>query len=199
MTPADIRKQLRLTRNQLSLQQQKTNALQAFETFKNFILNHCDSSCKIAFFLSQDAELQTKNCIEYIWQETKHEVYLPVLDTRDGIHMAFARYTDQSVMKKNQFGIEEPEEDYDQHLTGKELDLVFMPLVGFDKDGNRLGMGGGYYDRTFSFKLEDKQIQTPVLIGWAHSCQQVKSLPNEVWDVPLDGIITEKELFKFND
>ena len=100
MTPADIRKQLRLTRNQLSLQQQNSNALHAFEIFKNFVLKHCASSSKIAFFLSQDAELHTQNCIEYIWQETNHEVYLPVLDTRDGLHMAFARYTEQSVMKK---------------------------------------------------------------------------------------------------
>ena len=82
----------------------------------------------------------------------------------------------------------------------KRLDLVFMPLVAFDKNSNRLGMGGGFYDRCFAFRNTTQQdnIRTrPLLIGCAHALQEMSSLKPEKWDVPLDGILTEKYFLRF--
>ncbi|HID00312.1 MAG TPA: 5-formyltetrahydrofolate cyclo-ligase [Piscirickettsiaceae bacterium] len=67
--------------------------------------------------------------------------------------------------------------------------LVITPLVAFDANGSRLGMGGGFYDRTFACKRNGRH--KPLLIGWAHACQEVAHLPRQPWDVPLDGVITE--------
>lgn len=195
MNPVEIRKQLREKRKALSEIEQNNNSQQAFEHFKSFIEQQTsqNKAMNIALFLSQDGELDTQQCIEYLWQTENHQVFLPVLETHEDLHMAFVAYTPQSIMKNNQFGILEPDEPHKHHLTGEKMDLVLMPLVGFDSEGNRLGMGGGYYDRSFSFKINQAN-QKPLLIGWAHSCQQVDKLPKEPWDVPLNGIITEDGL-----
>ena len=193
MTPAEIRKQLRITRNSLTPSQQSKHAQQALQNFKQLLKVEpvFNRPQKIALFLPQDGELNTLETIEFLWNETKHQVYLPVLETKDEWHMAFVQYKPQSIMQNNQFGIKEPYAAATEHLSGEQLDWVFMPLVGFDNNGNRLGMGGGYYDRTFAFKL-NSELQTTKLIGWAHSCQKTDTLlPSEPWDVPLDGILTE--------
>lgn len=193
MTPAEIRKQLRTTRNQLTPLQQSKHAQQALQNFKQLLKAEpaFNRPQKVALFLPQDGELDTHAIIDFLWKETDHQVYLPVLETKKEWHMAFVRYTVNSIMQDNQFGIKEPYTAITAHLSGEELDWVFMPLVGFDSHGNRLGMGGGYYDRTFAFKLESTSPSTQ-LIGWAHSCQKTDSLlPSEPWDVPLNGILTE--------
>lgn len=193
MTPAEIRKQLRNTRNTLTPSQQSKHAQQALQNFKKLleIQTSFRRPQKIALFLAQDGELNTLETIEFLWNETEHQVYLPVLETKDEWHMAFVQYTQKSIMRDNQFGIKEPCAATKEHLSGEQLDWVFMPLVGFDSSGNRLGMGGGYYDRTFAFKL-NSESHTTKLIGWAHSCQKTDTLlPSEPWDVPLDGILTE--------
>ena len=108
------------------------------------------------------------------------EVYLPVINDKA---LVFARYGRSSNWKKNRFGILEPIDS--TPISGSELDWVFMPLVGFDHKGDRLGMGGGFYDRTFEHKSDKTK-----LIGLAHDCQEVNQLPTASWDVPLSGIIT---------
>ena len=77
------------------------------------------------------------------------------------------------------------------------FDAILVPLVAFDRVGNRLGMGAGFYDRALSFKLNRQGIQRPLLIGLAHHFQEVESLPAQSWDVPLDAILTDRELFRF--
>ncbi|MBT6938524.1 MAG: 5-formyltetrahydrofolate cyclo-ligase [Candidatus Marinimicrobia bacterium] len=89
--------------------------------------------------------------------------------------------------RKNQYGILEPISD--DIISAEQLDILFMPLVGFDKNKNRIGMGGGYYDRTLAFKNQ-KTVKNPKLYGLAFDCQQVEKLETQDWDVPLDAIIT---------
>lgn len=193
MNPSEIRKQLRTQRNNLSHSEQTLHATQVFNHFIRLLSTKKAFQQKqnIALFLSQDGELSTQQAIQYLWDNTSHNVYLPVLETKGEWHMAFANYTPKSKMIKNQFGILEPDTPHSQHLDGQAMEWVFMPLVGFDLNGNRLGMGGGYYDRTFEFKLK-KPNNTTQLIGWAHQCQQTATLPHEEWDVPLNGVITEQ-------
>ena len=91
-------------------------------------------------------------------------------------------------MQANNFGILEPKLNSQTTLAIDDFDFIFMPLVGFDKQGNRLGMGGGFYDRTLNRIYQSEQ--RPTLVGLAHDCQQVDKLPIEPWDVPIDLIVT---------
>lgn len=189
-----LRRSLRQTRKSLTPEQQQEHAQRACQhLLHSAFLNRVH---KIALFLSQDGELDTHPLIKALWSHQAYELYLPALETQPDWHMGFSRYTSQTRLVNNRFGIPEPDLPQEQHLTGKEMDLVVMPLVGFDAKGNRMGMGGGYYDRTFAFKLEAPQTG-PNLIGWAHRCQQVEQLPVNPWDVPLNGIITETGAISF--
>ena len=76
--------------------------------------------------------------------------------------------------------------------------MVLLPLVGFDANGARLGMGGGFYDATFAFKqkpaVQTKPTAKPWLFGVAHACQQVDALTTEAWDIPLQGVVTDTDV-----
>lgn len=189
-----IRKQLREARNNLSVLEQKSHAAAALEHFKQSFLFKAE---KIAVFFSADGELPTDELIYSLWQAGK-QVFMPKILV--GNKMEFVRYTDSSVLQPNKFGILEPEVDSvlqpDLVVEPKDLDLVLMPLVGFDLQGNRIGMGGGFYDRTFAFKLAEN-LEQPVLVGWAHGLQLVENLSTNAWDVRLDAVITEQGLLEF--
>ncbi|MGA0019978.1 MAG: 5-formyltetrahydrofolate cyclo-ligase [Steroidobacteraceae bacterium] len=90
--------------------------------------------------------------------------------------------------RRNRYGILEPAGS--QRVRTRELQLIFVPLVGFDARGQRMGMGGGYYDRALSWRLSGT-IATPRIIGIAHSSQRVEVLPASTTDVPLDAVVTE--------
>ncbi len=77
-----------------------------------------------------------------------------------------------------------------QRLAGA-LDLVLLPLVGFDEQGGRLGMGGGFYDRSLAYLARRKNGHKPTLIGLAHECQKVDRLALASWDIPLAGTVTD--------
>jgi len=192
----DLRKQLRTKRQSLTKKQQQSHSLSALKHL-NELLKTQPNGAKIAFFISQDGELETSSSIQLLWKEN-YRVYLPVLECQPDTHMAFAQYSNNSKMTLNKFGILEPVVPFEAHCKGEEMNVVLVPLVGFDADGNRLGMGGGYYDRTFEFKSINNTTQ-PLLVGWAHSCQEVAKLISEPWDVPLDAIITEKGYTQFSN
>ncbi len=122
--------------------------------------------------------------------------YLPVLAR--GSRLRFAPWTPQSTLRPNRFGIPEPHVQPREYLRPSQLDAVLMPLVGFDKQGNRLGMGGGFYDRSFAFRHARRRWRKPLLIGVAFELQRCTPLPAAAWDVPLDGIVTEHGLRLFN-
>jgi 5-formyltetrahydrofolate cyclo-ligase len=91
----------------------------------------------------------------------------------------------------NCFGIPEPAGASGRWLRGAELDVVLAPLVAFDRAGHRLGMGGGFYDRTFRFVVRRAEWRRPWIIGLAYDFQRVDALPVERWDVPLHAVVTE--------
>ena len=95
-------------------------------------------------------------------------------------------------MTLNRFGISEPALNSTAIRLLSQHHLLLMPLVGFDAQGNRLGMGGGFYDRTLANINALKN--RPTLVGVAHDCQQVDELPVEPWDVPLDLIVTPTQI-----
>lgn len=115
--------------------------------------------------------------------------YLPRVRPRE-FTLDFHRWRPESPLTPNQFGIPEPP----AHTESRDcqfLDLVLTPLVGFDSQGNRIGMGAGFYDRTFAFRHRLNSWRGPLLMGTAWECQRVDAIPAASWDVPLDGIVTE--------
>ena len=89
----------------------------------------------------------------------------------------------------NRFGIPEPDIDPDDALPASEMAMLVLPLVGFDARGARLGMGGGWYDRSLAFR--HARAAPPWLVGAGFAVQQVEALPLEAWDVRLDAVCSE--------
>lgn len=118
---------------------------------------------------------------------------LPVLC--DDQRLRFAPWRPGNALASNRFGIPEPDLSPSALLEADAMSLVVMPLVGFDERGNRLGMGGGWYDRSFAFRHE--RNPPPHLVGAAFAMQQVPSFEAEAWDVRLDAVCTEQRCFGF--
>ncbi|WP_204697231.1 5-formyltetrahydrofolate cyclo-ligase [Haemophilus parainfluenzae] len=177
-----LRQQIRKTRANLTdLQQQQAEdsiTQQALALIEERNAQH------IALYLSFDGEISTDKLIKILWAQGK-QVYLPVLHPFNPNHLLFLRYLPDTPMLKNKFGIWEPKLNVQSVLPLEELDILFTPLVAFDKQGNRLGMGGGFYDRT----LQNWRNSSFIPVGLAHQCQQVEQLPTEAWDVPLHQIL----------
>ncbi|MFC3022533.1 5-formyltetrahydrofolate cyclo-ligase [Vibrio zhugei] len=180
-----IRSHIRQQRQQLTpdFQQQAAHTLAQQCLAMPAFLN----SQHIALYLSNDGELDTTPLIHALWQQDKH-LYLPVLHPFSAGHLLFLHYTQDSVMVNNRFGIAEPKLDQRDILPAAQLDLICTPLVAFDRHCQRLGMGGGYYDRTLRPWFETGQGAKPV--GLAHDCQRIEHVPVEPWDIPLPTIIT---------
>lgn len=177
-----LRQQIRKTRvNLTALQQQQA---EDFITQQALALIEAQNAQHIALYISFDGEISTEKLIKILWTQGK-QVYLPVLHPFNPNHLLFLRYLPETPMLKNKFGIWEPKLNVQNVLPLDELDILFTPLVAFDKQGNRLGMGGGFYDRT----LQNWRNSSFIPVGLAHQCQQVEQLPTEAWDVPLHQIL----------
>ena len=176
-----LRQQMRETRQKQTALQQQQAAQHITE--KALKLIEQQRAKNIALYLAFDGEISTKPLINQLWQQGKH-VYLPVLHPFVHGHVLFLRYLPDTPMKANKFGILEPYLNVKSVLPIEQLDIIFTPLVAFDKLGNRLGMGGGFYDRT----LQNSQRRF-ITVGLAHQCQQVEALPIESWDIPLEQIL----------
>ena len=177
-----LRQQIRKTRaNLTALQQQQA---EDSITQQALALIEARNAQHIALYVSFDGEISTDKLIKTLWAQDKH-VYLPVLHPFNPNHLLFLRYLPDTPMLKNKFSIWEPRLNVQNVLPLDELDILFTPLVAFDKQGNRLGMGGGFYDRT----LQHWHKSSFIPVGLAHQCQQVEQLPTEVWDVPLHQIL----------
>lgn len=143
-----------------------------------------------ALYLTNDGELDTGNLISRLWELGK-TVCLPVVDPQNSKRLIFRIYNQDSPLLSNKYGIPEPTEQ-NPEIALEKLDVIFTPLVAFDDNGNRLGMGGGFYDCT----LKERQPGT-LVVGLAHDLQKVASLPCEAWDIPLPFIATPTNFYKF--
>lgn len=186
----DIRTHVRHLRRALSPEQQQQAAVQAAERALNFA--PLQQAKKIALFLSFDGELNTRPLIARLWQR-KQEVYLPVLHPFSEGQLLFIRFDPETSLQPNRLRIPEPPLDIRNLATLSELDVLMVPLVAFDIQGQRLGMGGGFYDRT----LQNWSQHGFLPVGLAHDCQQVETLPVAEWDVPLPVVITPSKIWQW--
>ena len=183
-----LRQLIRQRRQALSPEQQQLAAIELVRQFGSqpqlVKLQH------IALYLSNDGELDTAPLIQALWQQGK-SLYLPILHPHKAGFLVFQQYRPDTPMTSNKFGILEPELDATQLKALPEIEMIGLPLVAFDKNGNRLGMGGGFYDRSLAYLRRRKNWHKPTLLGVAHRCQHVERLALASWDVPLQATVTD--------
>lgn len=185
---------MRAARNALSVQERHLSA----ERCARMLCNHprFRNAQRIAVYLSADGELDTQALIARGWEMGK-QLYLPVLLPQGENRLWFARYAPDTALQPNRFNILEPAHPTRTRVAPLGLDLVLTPLVAFDTHGHRLGMGGGFYDRSFAYLLRHRTWLRPRLIGLAYDFQKQSSLSSQRWDVPLHAVATDHQLYIF--
>lgn len=148
---------------------------------------------RVGLYLSTPEELDTAPLLQLARARGCH-VALPRVVSLRHDRMRFHALAGE--VARGAFGILEPRGG--RMFTARELDLVFLPLVGFDAAGNRIGMGRGFYDRHFAHRRHLLHWRRPLLVGLAYDVQQVPALPHAPHDVPLDAIVTESATFHFH-
>ncbi|OOH89107.1 5-formyltetrahydrofolate cyclo-ligase [Pasteurellaceae bacterium 15-036681] len=179
-----IRKSIRAKRLALSLEQQHLASQQIITPSLELIEQY--QAKNIAFYLPFNGEISPLALIEQLRVIGKN-IYLPVLHPFSENQLLFLEYQTEQDLEQNRFGIWQPKLDVRKVLPIEQLEMIFVPLVAFDKQGNRLGMGGGFYDRTLA------GAPHLITVGLAHRCQEVEQLPIESWDIPLKHFIIDEE------
>ncbi|MGH8399334.1 MAG: 5-formyltetrahydrofolate cyclo-ligase [Gammaproteobacteria bacterium] len=147
------------------------------------------SSRHLAAYVAVDGELNPEPLLRYAYRDGK-QIYLPVVPATRTAALRFHPWEPGMRMRPNRIGIPEPETTDSVGIAPQDLDLVLTPLVAFDSAGHRLGMGGGFYDRTFAFLKVG--ANKPLLLGLAYEFQRLEHIDEASWDVPLTGVITER-------
>jgi 5-formyltetrahydrofolate cyclo-ligase len=188
-----LRKSLRQQRRSLSAREQHQAAHRLYQRLIHAPLFL--RAKRIAFYFANDGEIDPLDLLLAALRMNK-KCYLPVLSRHRPDRVSFVRFKFGDPLLPNRWGILEPEARPRRCVPAASLNLVLMPLVGFDSQGTRLGMGKGFYDRTFQFKRR-LVCNRPKLVGLAHSFQQVELLVRRDWDIPLNAVATEQKTLHF--
>lgn len=190
------RQQLRQTisdkRKTNPIEKQAQCALDLLEQIKNFSL--FNQSKNIAFYMAAFGEIDPNPILQLALKQNKN-CYLPTVESSTNKELHFVKFQNSDLLIKNRYSILEPQFAKDKVLPTSGLDLVFLPLLAFDLQGHRLGTGAGFYDITFNFLLKSNRPTKPFLTGLAYEWQRIEFLETESWDVPMDAIITEKNIY----
>ncbi|WP_103734189.1 5-formyltetrahydrofolate cyclo-ligase [Pseudomonas sp. GZJR-8] len=187
-----LRRMLRKARRALTPSEQRQAALGLYRQLAQHPLFR--RAKHISLYLPTDGEIDPRLLLRAAQRRGK-ATYLPVLSAWPRTKMVFQRVRPGDKLSPNRFGILEPRVNVHQQRKVWALDLVLLPLVGFDSEGGRLGMGGGFYDRSLAYLARRKSWRKPTLLGLAHECQQVDRLAQASWDVPLVGTVTDKHWY----
>jgi len=189
-----IRQQVRLLRNQISNEQARL-AAESLPLRLKVHTNYAEAK-RVACFISFDGEINTQPLIDMILRD-KGVCFLPKLRPNKPNRLWFMPYTANSQLVNNQYGIPEVDLAVNHALAVSDLELLLIPLVAFDTQGNRLGMGGGFYDATLAHFTSPTKLtqQRPNCVGIAFELQKVTQIPSQRWDVPLDGILTPEHFY----
>jgi 5-formyltetrahydrofolate cyclo-ligase len=190
------RRALRARRRSLSPREQLDHAVRVARRLRKhpFFLR----ARRVGIYWSSDGELDLSPLLD-LTHSARKRWFLPVLRAHPGRKLWFIDYRRGEPLVKNVYGIPEPQLRHRRIRLPSALDLLLVPLVGFDVQCNRLGMGGGYYDRTLAYLRLRRYWHRPVLAGIAHECQRVTGLEPRPWEVPLDLVVTEARVYPSND
>lgn len=183
-----LRQQLRQQRRALSRELQIQEAIAAATLAPQ--LDNWPDTRRIAVYMANDGELET-GPLAALCREADKMLFLPVIG--DNNLLAFAHWSGEDQLEPNHYGIPEPSSDAPR-CAAPELDIIFLPLVGWDKTGGRLGMGGGYYDRTLAGLDRGAPGIGPLLVGLGYALQEVARIPRDDWDVTMDYVMTSRGL-----
>ncbi len=158
-----------------------------------------DNANRIAGYWACNGEINMMPILENSWKTGK-EAYLPVIVGCPPFSLKFAPYKPGLPLKLNKFNIPEPDTGEVYLVDPNQLDLILVPLVYFDVHGTRIGMGGGFYDRSFSFLYNSAYSgKKPFLLGLGYEFQKAPELlMRDDWDVPLNAAATETSLYIFS-
>jgi 5-formyltetrahydrofolate cyclo-ligase len=184
-----LRRMLRKARRALTPSQQREAARGLYKQLAQHPLFR--RAKHISLYLPMDGEIDPRLLMRAAQRRGK-ATYLPVLSAWPRTKMVFQRIHPGEKLKPNRFRIPEPRHNIARQRKVWALDLVLLPLVGFDDVGGRLGMGGGFYDRSLAYLAHRNNWRKPTLLGLAHECQKVQRLAQASWDVPLQGTVTDK-------
>jgi 5-formyltetrahydrofolate cyclo-ligase len=184
-----LRRQLRAARRALTPAQQRQAAQGLYRQLAQHPLFR--RARHIALYLPNDGEIDPRPLLREAQRRGKR-TYLPVLSDWPRTKMVFQQVRRGEKLRPNRFGIPEPRIQRARQRNIWALDLILLPLVGFDDEGGRLGMGGGFYDRSLAYRTRRTAWHAPVLVGLAHECQKVERLAQASWDVPLQGTVTDR-------
>lgn len=193
-TPQEIRRAVRRARRALPSRVQREHALAvARHLRRNPLLRR---AARVGVYLAADGEIDPRPLVGEA-RAAGRRCYLPLLHPFAGPSLWFCEWREGDPLQRNRFGILEPLPRRRPPHLAWQLDLLLVPLVAFDDEGNRLGMGGGYYDRTLAFLRRRAHWHRPRIIGLAHELQRVAKLPKNAWDIAVDGVITERGFHRF--
>jgi 5-formyltetrahydrofolate cyclo-ligase len=190
---ARLRAQLRARRRAVPLPE-RTSASRQFAR----ILRRCHllrSGQRIALYVAHDHEADPQ-LIARLARRSRCRLYLPAIVDYTRRRMEFRRYASDAQLRPNRYGIPEPQRTAPR-IAVRHLDLILVPLVGVDPHGTRLGTGAGFYDRCLHHLRAGRRWRRPKLIGVGYEFQRVAALAAGAWDVPLDALVTEQDLYLF--
>jgi len=190
---ATIRREIRARRRGLGQDERRAAAVGLARAATGRLLRR---GRRIAFYLANDGEIDVAPLLAKA-RATGCHTFLPVLDNTHAARLQFMAWSPGEPLVTNRFGIGEPAGGPALRVAAGSLDVIVIPLVAFDDRGGRLGMGGGFYDRTLAYLNRRSHWRRPRLIGAAYEFQQVAGLEPAPWDVPLDGCLTERGLRLF--
>lgn len=153
---------------------------------------------RVAFYIASDGEIDPAQAMRHA-RRCGTLCLLPVVPGRGRRVLRFAPVGEQTRFRPNRFGIPEPLAPAELMLRAIELDAILLPLVAFDDRGNRVGMGGGFYDATLAGRASQHCLARPRVIGLAHECQRVERIAAAPWDVPLERIVTDRAVYDFSE
>ncbi len=184
-----LRNRLRGARRALSAVDQRAHSAQVARLLSSSAI--FQRARRVAVYLTEDGELDLGPAVARARRFGKR-LFLPVLRPRPQRALWLCEFRPGDRLRPNRFSISEPSPRRRPPVAPWGLDLVLVPLVGFDETGNRLGMGGGFYDRSFAYRRRRRCWHKPRLLGVAHECQKLSSIAHRAWDVRLDGVVTER-------
>ena len=184
----DLRRRLRFRRRQLPAGQRRLSEQRVARRL--LTLPALRRARHVAVYLAVASELSTEPLIAAL-KLRRCRVYAPAVDHCR--NMRFLPLDPSHRHRRDALGLRHPGALRGQRAP-RQLDVVILPMVGFDMQGHRLGAGGGYYDRNFAFRRHRRG--RPALIGVAFEAQRVDQLPLEEWDLRLDAVVTERRLYR---
>lgn len=204
MTNNPSRREINRQRRSLTEQQRRISGSLASRYLPK-LTPRLPKGAKVAIYLDDFGELPTQPLLKWC-QRMGYKAYMPVINTlgKDNKHIRFAPIEHTKLINiptvRHSFGMKETKHRY--LLKADELDLIICPLVAADEQGNRMGMGGGFYDTTlaksYQYSSSKNNRKHPLRVGWCYEFQVVEQLQTQPWDVPLNALITPEKIRWFS-